>query len=73
MLDEVAREFPEYINVKSGLGKIRSKNLPTLPKSIDEIKLTGNLNLIFTKYLTLLFVIFRRRRENKFWIELFII
>ena len=48
VLDEVAREFPDYLNVKSGLGKIRSKNLPTLPKSIDEVNLTGNiiLNLI---------------------------
>ena len=42
VLDEVAKVFPDFLNVKSCLSKIRSQNLPKLPQTINEINLEGN-------------------------------
>ncbi len=55
ILEEVAQSYPDFLNMKSGLAKIRSKNQPKLPQTITQIDFEGDYTITHSQYKYLLF------------------
>ncbi len=47
-LENVASNFPQYPEIKSGLYKNKNKKFPTIPKTVNDLQILGDFLLTET-------------------------